>query len=285
MRWLLFVSCLLAFAAALGFGHWVGKKGEKPTVGLAALGLVVLGLRLLLPPATEFALFSGDFYPVVRPWWPIPTSLALLAGGANHMSTEGSKRGIRLFAGLLVVSASLPLFQTARFDASDFEGSVGPDGVCLQSSDYTCGAAAAATLLATYGVEADEAEMAERCWTNSMTGTDEFCVARGLRQKLEGSGREVRLISADWEALQARGQRPAMATIRYSTFVDHWVVIFGTEGETVLVGDPLVGRRRIGKKKFLQLWRRGLVTADLPGSAESRQRPSPRGTAPLSSAR
>jgi peptidase C39-like protein len=282
VRWLLLGSCLVAFLAALACGHWVGKKGEKPTVALASVGLIVLGLRLALPPAMEFALFSGDLYPVLRPWWPIPTSLALLAAGANHMSTEGSKRGIRLFAGLLVVSASLPLFQTARFDASDFEGSVGPDGVCLQSSDYTCGAAAAATLLATYGVSADEAEMAERCWTNSMTGTDEFCVARGLRQKLEGTGREVQLISSDWEALVARGQRPAMATIRYSTFVDHWVVIFGTEGDSVLVGDPLVGRRRIGKKKFLELWRKSLVTADLPGAPQ--QRPSPEGTAALSSA-
>jgi len=280
MRWLLFVSCLAAFAAALAVGHAVGKEGEKPTVALASLGLVVLGLRLALPPALEFALFSGDLYPILRPWWPIPTSLALLAAGANHMSSEGSKRGLRLFAGLLVVSASLPLFQTARLDAGDFEGVVGSDGVCLQSSDYTCGAAAAATLLAAYGIEADEAEMAERCWTNSMSGTDEFCVARGLRQKLAGTRREVRLISADWEALQARGQRPAMATIRYSTFVDHWVVIFGVEGETVLVGDPLKGRRRIGKEEFLAVWRRGLVIADLPGSVP---RPSPAGSAALSS--
>jgi len=280
MRWLLFLSCLGAFGAALAVGHAVGKKGEKPTVALAALGLIVLGLRLLVPPAMEFALFSGDLYPVLRPWWPIPTSLALLAAGANHMSTPGSKRGIRLFAGLLVVSASMPLFQTARFDAGDFNGVVGSDGVCLQTSDYTCGAAAAATLLAAYGVESDEAEMAERCWTNSMTGTDEFCVARGLRQKLAGTGREVRLVSSDWEALLARGGRPAMATIRYSTFVDHWVVIFGVEGETVLVGDPLEGRRRMGKNKFLEVWRGGLVIADLPGS---QQRPSPAGSAALSS--
>ncbi|MBL4846270.1 MAG: hypothetical protein JKY65_12145 [Planctomycetes bacterium] len=272
MRWLLFFGCLAAFIGALALGHFVGKKGEKPAIGLATAGLCILALRLVLPIDWEFKLFSGDVYPTLRPWWPIPTSLALLAAGAHHMSSEGSKRGVRLFAGLLVFSAALPLFQTARFDPADFNGVVGPDGVCLQSSDYTCGAAAAATLLATYGIKVDEAEMADRCWTNSMTGTDEFCVARGLRQKVAGTGREVALVSADWESLRARGSKPAMATIRYSTMVDHWVVIFGTEENAVLVGDPLEGRRRMSKAKFLEVWRRGLVTADLPGT--SREQPA-----------
>ncbi len=37
----------------------------------------------------------------------------------------------------------------------------------------------------------------------------------------------------------------------------------------------------VGKKKFLEVWRRGLVIADLPGSEP---RPSPVGSAALSSA-
>lgn len=284
MRWLLVLICVLTFLASGCFGHKVGAKGQRPALALISAGLLVLALRLALPPAWEFACFSGDLYPILRPWWPIPTSLALLLAGAHHMSSQEGKRGVRIFAGLLGISALLPLLQTARVDPRSFSGFVEADGVCRQTTDFSCGAAAASTFLARIGVEADEAEMAERCWTNSMTGTDEFCVARGLRSKLREAGleaeREVALIQTDWGGLLARGAQPSLATIRYSLLVDHWVAVFETTPTEVLVGDPLEGRRRIPKADFLEVWRRGLVIADLqPG----RENEAGAQTAPLES--
>src|SRR5690606_34010665 len=112
----------------------------------------------------------------------------------------------------------------ARFDGSTVTGRVERNGVCQQTTDYTCGAAAAATLLHAYGVEADEQEMAERCWTNALTGTDELCVARGLRQKALPIGRRAVVGSMSYDELVARGE-PVMVTVGWSLLVDHWVVV------------------------------------------------------------
>src|SRR5206468_5816059 len=78
------------------------------------------------------------------------------------------------------------------------QGSPGMDGVCRQTSDYSCGAAAASTFLARLGIAADEQEMATRCGTTPWLGTDEFYACRGLREKLAGTRSEERRVGKEW---------------------------------------------------------------------------------------
>ena len=56
---------------------------------------------------------------------------------------------------------------------------------------------------------------------------------------------------------------PAMATVKFSTFVDHWVVVRKLEGERVVVGDPLRGVVRLTRAEFRQRWRGALLSAPL----------------------
>lgn len=271
VRWIVALSWIAGFAAALGLGAWLGRergddeaaqaRGKRVATLTIVVCLAVILFRVALPLSLEAALIDWDAYALVRPWWPIPFALTLLAAGSPHMSTPAARRLVLGFAVLVGCASAFKLVSTARFDPQDVSGVVGPDGVCGQTTSYTCGAAAAAMLLWHHGVEASEREMAELSWTNAMTGTDEFCVARGLRQKLAGSGRVVRLETPSWEALRRRDQ-PGMATIKWSLFVDHWVVVREVSDAGVVIGDPIRGKLTLSEAEFREVWRGGLVTAD-----------------------
>ncbi|MEK7271110.1 MAG: cysteine peptidase family C39 domain-containing protein, partial [Planctomycetota bacterium] len=145
-------------------------------------------------------------------------------------------------------------------------GTVGADGVCRQTTGFSCGAAAAATMLHGLGVPATERQMAALCWTNAFTGTDEFAACRGLSKRLGDAKGRIRLVRAGPADIE-RLRRPAMATIRYALFIDHWVVVFGTAGGFVEVGDPLRGRVLVPKEEFFRDWRNLLVVAEPPDGA------------------
>ena len=55
------------------------------------------------------------------------------------------------------------------------------DQICLQSTAYTCAPAACATLLAAWGIEKSEHEMAQLCLCVPNRGTNGFDTYRGLR--------------------------------------------------------------------------------------------------------
>ena len=172
-----------------------------------------------------------------------------------------------MFAVGLLLVAVQRLWLTANFDPTTVTGVVSTrTGVCEQTTNYTCGAAAAATLLQHCDVPATEREMAELSWTNSLTGTDEFCVARGLRRKLVDSGREVRVEHSEWERLVLR-EEPCMVTIRWSFLIDHWVVVRDANEERVLVADPLSASvQRYTKAEFQDKWSGVIVSADKAGA-------------------
>lgn len=264
MRWLAFVVGLLTLLAALGLGLRVGRvdavegeRGARRSTAALGVSLAALLLRVALRPSHELAL-PLDLYAVVRPWWPAPFALLALGVAARRLSTDGARKGALLLAALVLVVTLHRLACTAAFDPGALTGRVEADGVCRQTHGKTCGAAAAATLLAHHGVAADEAEMAARCVTNDLTGTDLLGVVRGLRQKLEGTGRAVALRHGGWDDLRA----PAMVTLAHGALVDHWVVVRAVAADRVVVGDPLVGVRELSREEFTRVWRGALLVVE-----------------------
>ena len=142
-------------------------------------------------------------------------------------------------------------------------------GVCRQSSQTSCGAAAAATLLRAYGIESSETEMAELCLTRS-AGTPMLGLYRGLKLKTAGTNWDVRPFRGDIASLRTetgpvllsvRFDRRATTDRRYeqawgwSPGVAHAVVFFGflPDGR-VEIGDPNVGREQWRVQDLEVLW-------------------------------
>jgi len=110
------------------------------------------------------------------------------------------------------------------------------DDVCLQSTESSCGPAAAATLLRAHGVQAREAELARECFT-SRGGTENWYLARAIRRR----GLRVDYVSAsglDDVPL------PCIAGVRLGgpQGDGHFIAILGRSGERFVTGDPRLGR-------------------------------------------
>lgn len=255
-------ALLAGLAMAFLLGRRLGRAGGR-AIRLWTLALLVpLVARAILRqrPDLEDALFRFDAGGLVEPWWGYPFALAALGIGSRKMAT-GARRGlVAAFAAVLAVHVAVEAGASAVADPSGLVGVAGPDGICRQTSEYSCGAAAAATLLARLGVPADEREMAALCRTNARTGTDEISLCRGLRRKLEGSGRTVRLVRASFQDL--RGLRaPAAVPVQFSLLVDHWIVVVSVDDAGVVAADPLKPHLvRIRQAAFLERWRGYLVT-------------------------
>ena len=263
MVWLFSVLALIVFAGCFVLGTWLGTRPRHIALVSIVICLTFLLARVVLRyfPSTVYALFHSDVYAAIHTWWVFPFAFLVLGIGTRQMSTRNARFGIALLSGLLLLFTGTRLYASAAFDPSRLSGVPLPDGVCRQTSDYSCGAAAASTLLAQLGIQSDEREMAVRCGTNALAGTDEFAVCRGLRRKLAGTGWAVDLIRSDWESLQ-RQRLPVMATVKLSFLIDHWVVVLEISDDHVVVGDPLQGKVRRSKQEFLANWRKVLVTIE-----------------------
>jgi predicted double-glycine peptidase len=141
--------------------------------------------------------------------------------------------------------------------------------VCIQTSESSCSAATAATLLRHYGIPATEREMIDLCLTRN-NGTLLLGTYRGLKLKTEGTGYRVKL--EKWSLnhllntkfpviIQAKLNRWGNADPRYAKNwgwtpgVSHAVIFWGKDaGDRVVMVDPSVGREKWRQEGIKTLW-------------------------------
>jgi hypothetical protein len=143
---------------------------------------------------------------------------------------------------------------------------------CVQTTDWTCTAACAATLLEAHGIRATEQEMAELCLTRA--GTQWQGLYRGLKLKTARTPWDVEVVHGGFDRLRAlydgpailaagvpRGTRVArIYTERYGWTPGDWhsVLFFGCRGNgLVAMGDPTpgIGRENWSEDDLRVLWR------------------------------
>lgn len=115
------------------------------------------------------------------------------------------------------------------------------DGVCLQSTESSCGPAAAATLLHSVGVNATERELARECFT-SFGGTENWHLARALRRR----GLTVRYVLTHEQP--DRVPTPAIAGVRLwdRHGPGHFLAVLESGDKGLVIGDPRLGRLQQG---------------------------------------
>src|SRR5437016_4951462 len=174
---------ILLLASALLFigGLWVGKRLRLRAAGLlfmlTLLALLAyekyaadqLGMAKVLPISNLVVI--GNLYPPL---------VALAASFALAILPKGILRRSVLLIPFLALSW-VGLVRTV-FGAPPELGDRWIRGVCLQTSDASCSAAAAATLLhaAPYHIESSEQEMARLCLTHASGGRADGTTMFGL---------------------------------------------------------------------------------------------------------
>jgi len=128
------------------------------------------------------------------------------------------------------------------------------NGVCSQHTGYTCGPASAVTALHALGVESDESAIAIATKTCPTVGTPPrtLCTVLNRMYGQKGIVCEYRYFG---DVVELRNAVPALAEMKFAFLCDHYVTVLEVTDDSVIVGDPLLGRHSISHRAFADQWR------------------------------
>jgi predicted double-glycine peptidase len=139
------------------------------------------------------------------------------------------------------------------------EAKVDADGVCRQTTPYTCGPAAAVTALRELGIDATESDLALAMYTSPALGTPSDVLATALQDRYADQGLTCEYRWFDSLDDLPRGT-PVLAVVKFSFMVDHFVTVLESKNDRVVVGDPAAGRVTYTRQQFERRWRsKGVV--------------------------
>lgn len=253
----------VALVAALGaVGGYVSSRLRKPwwlsgyLVPLALVSLVALGRifdSLSFVPPCSWLLVGRARFAILG-----AACAMLLVTPLSRLSSRRQRRFVGLFAVVIVCCYSiLPFLLPAVLHSHllSLETRVDADGVCLQSTDYTCGPAAAVTALRRLGLSAEEGELAVLCHTTPTSGTPPDLLCEALEERYGAQGLTCRFRRfEDLDELAAE-KGVVIAVIKHSFLVDHYVVVLAVKEDRVDLGDPSTGRGSVTRRRFHRLWR------------------------------
>jgi len=208
---------------------------------------------------------------------PIPPFSWLLAGRvgfaafapicATLLTTlicRTQRRGQR-FAVILLMLVSIVCFSVLPFLMPAFEyarlsrlETTMDNGVCLQGNGFTCGPAAAVTVLRKIGIPAEEGELAIRAHSNRFAGTSMDSLCAAIRSAYHVPCRTVFCRSV----AELRGKEPFIAVIKYGFLVDHYVAVLSVTEDEVTLGNPLSGLRTCSQEDFEKEWRNWVILVE-----------------------
>jgi hypothetical protein len=186
-----FFATTLLSAAAFGAGRAAVGKGRKTGLFLFAGALVLLIAKAWLSwhPALEYRLLYFPAWVYLEGWLGFPLALYSLGAACRLLPRHRDRRAIVLLAIFLFMVSVWSSHWMAVHPGLGSDRRPGPDHHLMQSTGWSCGPAACAILLSLHGIDATEAEMADRCQAGPFAGTSVFRIARGsARRSAPGCG-------------------------------------------------------------------------------------------------
>ena len=222
-----------------------------------ALGRAYLAHR----PEIEVAIFAWRDYPYFGSWHLYFVS-AVFVIAARQLPRLSDRKAVLALTGVV----AFYLLTTSA--VADFalgprpSGVVGSDGVCKQTTGFSCEAAAAVSLLHLYGIDVTEDEMA-RLSLITFVGAGVPGLYRGLRIAVEPKGYRVSVRRLSWNGL-ASVRFPFLAQVSSRFPIDHMVCVLAVTPERLLVIDPSLGKHWLARDSFLERWRGVIVVVEPP---------------------
>ena len=137
---------------------------------------------------------------------------------------------------------------------SNIQTRLSANGICFQSTDYTCGPAAAVTALVRLGLSAEEGEIAVLSHTSPVAGTLPSCLSSALQNRYGEAGLKCQYRRFDSiEQLNRAGVTLAM--VRDAFLIDHCIAVLEVSDRTITVADPVTGMRLMSHEQFEKIWR------------------------------
>jgi hypothetical protein len=161
-----------------------------------------------------------------------------------------------LMAGFVLWFSVLPFLIPAviRERLSNLKTQYDSNGVCRQTTYYTCGPAAAVTALGRLGLAAEEGELAVLSYSSPFTGTLPACLSSAIQDRYRSAGlrcRYRRFVSIQ----QLRSAGITLAIVKEAFFKDHCLTVLDVSEDAVTVADPETGVRLMPHRQFEKIWR------------------------------
>lgn len=142
------------------------------------------------------------------------------------------------------------------------------DGVCRQSTQYSCGPAAVVTTLMRLGVEVSESEIAVASRANSFGGTQPM----NLLLAIHSLNSPAHPIQARILTPRSTGNiptsSPVVALVKHSQLNNHYICILGSYGDKLLIADPDRGAGLMSRSQFSEIYL-GLIIQIAPVSTKN----------------
>lgn len=246
----LFVPTLVGTLAFFFVGIWLSRRTQSriQNLSLAAFSLISA------VPAFLFVIYytgilgeAGWFYSFRSSQGSefLVCGAGLLAGWLQNKRSQSKHISKQVSAGfipfILVLCVAIPYLKQIflRPDWNHFNDRWS-EGVCLQSSESSCGPASAATLLKLADQPAVEKEIAQESFT-SRRGTENWYLIRTLRRH----GLNIRYSIG--QPNQTDLPFPSIVGVRLGgkSGAGHFIVILAKSKDGYVVGDPLSGREEL----------------------------------------
>ena len=161
-----------------------------------------------------------------------------------------------LMAGFVAWFSVLPLLgpTLVRDRLSNLTTKFDRAGICRQTTDYTCGPAAAVTALGRLGLAAEEGELAVLSYSSPITGTLPECLYSALKSRYSADGLRCQYRHFD-SVDQLRNAGIILAVVKEAFLTDHCLAVLNVTDDAVTVADPATGKRLIPHSQFEKIWR------------------------------
>ncbi len=137
---------------------------------------------------------------------------------------------------------------------SNIKTRLNSSGICFQTTDYTCGPAAAVTALGRLGLSAHEGEIAVLSHTSPIAGTLPTCLSSALQRRYGPVGLKCRYRRFD-SIEQLRNAGLTLAMVRDAFLLDHCLAVLEVSDHTITVADPVAGTKLMSHEQFEKIWR------------------------------
>jgi len=129
-----------------------------------------------------------------------------------------------------------------------------PNGVCRQTTDYTCGPAAAVTALRQLGLAADEGEIAVLSYSNPVTGTLPTFLCSALNNRYSAAGLKCQYRRFD-SINQLRDGGVTLVVVKKTFLLDHCLAVLEVSDNMITTADPVTGTKLMPREQFEKIWR------------------------------
>src|SRR4030042_58332 len=128
------------------------------------------------------------------------------------------------------------------------------NGICFQTTDFTCAPAAAVTALGKLGLTANEGELAILAHTSPVAGTLPGCLQTALQNRYGDDGLKSQYRRFDSIA-QLKDAGLTLAVVKSAFLTDHCVAVLEVSERMIIVADPAFGKRFLSHRQFEEIWR------------------------------